>query len=170
LGFIIGISPVHNSALLLALAAFNTPLEMTKAALDLSFCLHSLVVQYMAGDFLDFTFDFFDSAFSVVFVHESLLIMNLTMTVAWLTIASNTMHATLKAVCAVTLRYGFSLRDCLRPRLVYIPGMHRRDANVGDSGYISDSDLMCDTVQMTPDVSVTLFLVAETTGNPLIEK
>jgi hypothetical protein len=64
-------------------------LEVTKAhltladvLLDISFYLHPLVVQNLAGDFLNFTFDFFNSAFYLIFVHKGLLIINFVMTSA----------------------------------------------------------------------------------------
>jgi len=54
-------------------------LEITDASLNLadvflgvSFYLQARIVEYPAGDFLDFTFGFFDSAFYLVFVHDGL--------------------------------------------------------------------------------------------------
>jgi len=73
---------LQSSAMLVLDTILNIFLEVTKALLDLadvfldiSFYLHTLVVQYHAGGFFDFTFGFFDSAFYLIFVHECLLII-----------------------------------------------------------------------------------------------
>ena len=66
---------IVNIFLNIFLEITKTRLNLADVLLDISFYLHTLVIQYHASGFLDFTFGFFDSAFYLIFVHERLLII-----------------------------------------------------------------------------------------------
>jgi len=51
-------------------------LDFADGLLDLALFLYPLVAHNLAGDFLSFTFRFFDSAFDLIFVHDYLPTMN----------------------------------------------------------------------------------------------
>jgi hypothetical protein len=51
-------------------------LEVADVFLSLPFFFQVLITDYLAGDFLDFTFRFFDSALDLISVHDGLLLMN----------------------------------------------------------------------------------------------
>ena len=63
-------------------AFINIILKITKACIDftnvfleVAFQLHVIVVQLLAGNFLNIIFGFFDAAFYLIFVHECFLII-----------------------------------------------------------------------------------------------